>query len=291
MPNKKFILSTIMIAMCFTSPVSFIAHGATQNIDNKEIYQEKGQYTMNHISLHNTDTSSQNYTLRNNSSANTDREYTAFLQDNPEIKKEIDSNKEKGLILEDIAFTTVYLKEVSDQSNNYHYEPMTIDEYNKTKLLRSQSTSYHNLTISLQYYRDSWNAGKATVNQQAVWKTGSSDSYGPVASNDDFIALTVAKNYSITSHGMYGVATGVAQKSSSDNGVAYRFREHGGSQTLTTNTSYTSYSGQRLFVGSYIHTWSNIDISFSFGWTGPAFSISGSNKNWDIACDLRKTSD
>ena len=260
MKIKKIICSIIVFVLSCGMVINTNALSKSSNT----YYQEKGQFNIN-----------------NSTSRTANNELELFLEDNPEIKSEVESNRDKGLELEALSYTRIYLKEVSD-SNGVHFEPVSVEEMRST---RAQSTSYNNLTLSLQLYKDSWNPGYASVNEQAVW-SGAPGSSGPNNANDDFMALTVAQNYSITSHGMYGVMTGQAMKDRSGNGVSYRFRENSGSQTLTTNNTYSNYSGQRLFVGLYVHTWNTTNVSFGFTATGPTVSISGSSDNWQIGVDL-----
>lgn len=288
---KKCIGSAFVVcALILTSLFSMysMAYAKSTSDNNFIIYQEKGQFSLkdepstisrNGISPFNEE----NYKKATNF-VNIDVEFNEFLDDNTAIKEEIQNNCDNGLILTDIAFTKVYFKETLNANNTISYEPVTVASANSNT---GKKTTYHNLTIWLAYYYDSWNPGYASVIFYADWDSGGSGSYGPAASSDDFMAMTVAQNHTIESHSFSG---GTMHQRSS-RGVAYRFEEKSGLQNLAINTSYESYSGQRLYVGSYVHTWSQANVSFGFSATGPSVNISGTTACWDIACELVKTSD
>ena len=288
---KKYIGSTFMV--CTLILASFIsmynmAYAKSTSDNNFIIYQEKGQFSLkdepstisrNGISLFNEE----NYKKAANF-VNTDVEFNEFLNDNATIKDEILKNSNNGLVLTDIAFTKVYFKEAVNANNTIYYEPVAVATANDNT---GKKTTYHNLTIWLAYYYDSWNPGYASIMFYADWDSGGSGSYGPASSSDDYMAMTVAQNHTIESHSFYG---GTLHQRSS-RGVAYRFGEKSGSQFMAINTSYEPYGGQRLYVGSYVHTWSQANVSFGFSATGPSVNISGTTACWDIACELVKTTD
>lgn len=214
---------------------------------------------------------------------NTDMSFSEFLDENLAIKEEILKKRDNGLILKDIAFTKVYFNETLDSNKTVYYEPVTVAAMNNS----GERTTYHNLTIWMAYYYDSWNPGYSTIILYADWDSGGSGSYGPAPSSDDYMAMTVAQNHTIESHSML---EGTLHQCS-DRGVAYRFEEQLGSQGLAVSTSYEPYVGQRLYVGTYVHTWSQANVSFGFSATGPSVSISGTTACWDIACELVNTAD
>lgn len=288
---KKLFKFIIVTAFIIAMNNTVLVRGNTQ-VQNDYVYMEKGQFSLDDVSLeHDIKSFNVNSYTKTSGSANTDLTLEQFLNSNPEIKEEIIANEKNGLILEDLAFTKVYLKEIVDNDGAIHFEPMTEAEYENAKKLR---VTYKNCTLTIQYYQDSYNRGKATVNLQAVWPSGLGIDDGEATvtgSTDDYMAFVVAQNHDLVSHGMYGVARNVYRHALAEKGVAYRFRESTGSQTLSTNTKYYSYDRIRVFAGKYVHTWGSVNVSIGLGLGGPSVSITNGSKAWELPVELRKYSD
>ncbi|WP_416324981.1 hypothetical protein [[Eubacterium] hominis] len=286
---KKFFNCLLSLILCLISISNITVISAK---DESSRYEEKKQFDLNGFSLsleNNTDKIIINAYERSTEILETSKAFESFLNDNPEIEKEISRNIKNGKQLIAISYNRVYLKEINEYGI-IHEEPMTNAEYESMKMSRANPSKFKNLTLSLQIYKDSWNPGYADVQEQAVWSSGSGET-GPSNANDDSMALTVPANYTINTHGMTGVATSPAFISRSTNGVGYRFRENTGTQTLYTGCNYKAYTGQRLYVGEYVHTWSSAQISWGFSVGGPSFSVSGTSNYWDLACDITTYSD
>lgn len=286
--NSKKIISAILT-------LSFLATSVPLNVQasdaNNEIYQERGQIIFDNLDIEVKD-NELIYTPKTRSlsaslqQASLDKE----LKQNPNFEDELvkifSDDVYEGQTIAAVGYTRVYLKEVTEDDKT-HVEPMTVQEYNNAQLTRAGNTSVKgSLTLSVAVGIDNYDRTVASCYGYADWKHEwfGSDKNNVESSTDDFMTVSQAANFYLSSESLTGASSGAYRVDKALGSVIYGFEEANGRTSLGTYGRQQSQATvTREWTTKYVHTWEAIAPSFSITTTGVGISGTPTDKSWQLA--------
>lgn len=208
-----------------------------------------------------------------------------------------------------IGYTRMYMKKVTDESNESYYMPVTEAEYNeitRASYVKGDESEWGNLTLYV-IAQDLGGTISGTVTAEwsdMVYVTaeqmrasgrdhiGISGPSGTVNDYDGFSALCKGTSGSINLPSSRYLKT-----KTFENGVAYSFYEYGGLydeyDVLYANIYATfagknnqTLTGAQKICGAYVHTWQDTSIDVAMGVSGIDFILSNTNNATEIGASV-----
>lgn len=229
------------------------------------------------------------------------------------VLKELSESEKLTTLLEDavgegktpvaIGYTRVYLKEVVDEKDEKHLEPITVAEVAAGEL-KGEKESRGNLTLYTTAFATS---SGITAKSIADWGTGA---YVPGSNSpagyDDYISVATDDAYIVNNSSFTGKLVGMSTTlpskwyskcDESNSSVVYRFREYDSTAfqvskaTVTMNCGKNETSGNKLpttikSISKYVHTWGATTVGITFSKNGPSFTLSPTTKAWQISSSV-----
>jgi hypothetical protein len=283
---KKFVSLVLVLALSLTIGVPALAKGSS--VEGKKYFQKTGQIDLCGIDL-SIEPKTGKINIKQNKAANSTAQSKLEQQllNNKELNDSLKMLINSGKKATAIGYTTVYLKEVTDQQGT-HLEPMTAAEVNAaggktSKGLLSLYTSAYVTTRGSTKYVDAYSV--------AHWGNGIGMPSSTPASGDDFITMSLPSDYMLTDSSMSDTL-GDYKHDEDYSSVVYGFTEWDGMDvavdpTLSVYGHSTSSIGTKKFVSKYVHTWASVDPVFSISKDGVSISLgSESGSSWQIASSV-----
>lgn len=285
--NSKKIISAILTLSFLATSIPLSVHASDAN---NEIYQETGQIIFDNLNVEVKD-NELTYApkMRSLSASLQQIKLDKELEKNPgfedELVKIFNDEVYEGQTIVAVGYTRVYLKEVTENDKT-HVEPMTVQEYQNSQLTRAGDTQTKgSLTLSVAVGIDNWDRNLASCYGYADWVY---DRYGTDKENvdpynDDFMTVSQAANFYLSSDSLSGVAKNGYRMDKALGSVVYGFEEATGRTSLgTTGRQQSQATVTREWSTKYVHTWESISPSFSISATGVGISGTPTDKSWQI---------
>lgn len=293
-----------LLTFIFCLTLSFLTVGANisanETIDDTQYYEEKGQINLNQLNLKSLN-KELNINVKSNSLEANAQKYQLLneLRNSPELEEYLLNTIEEGNENIAIGYTRVYLKEVVEENDKIHVEPMTIAEvnnYENSKKLRNNGS----VTTSP--------SGTCTLYTQAYIETYSKDTYAnsivnynktnglpyQIPNNGFYHAISILlpSTHTLKSSAILSSTYNDYKELETKNGVAWKVVLGGGSAPpktsviLGSNGFSSSGISNKKIISDYVHSYKSAKITLGFSKIGLTLSISSTDAAWKISSSV-----